>query len=429
MTTVGALLPAETDLVRTPGSSTGSGWIDSGQFVSLTTSTDTVGIGNTSAVSGRKLTVQTTGTDQGIRVNALAGTDNALDVRIVGEANDTFQMRGDGSHHWGAGGATALASRMYYAGVPVYGTPIMGLDDGALGSCIFAVGGDPNAAIPTGGLVQYDTGVFFLYTFDLLTASTAATADVYIYSGYATNSGAGNTPVSSGSITAATGDTDSTGGGQAGDSGAFIAGTGNALSTSGTSSGNSGQIFIATGDSADKNSGDFVVQVGAAPNGTVGSFKFRATKLDSTNQATQWTVIDNTSNAFQWGSTGLLNAIVFDSTNSAEKTTFNCRFATASAVYASITDVAVAASPYTVVATDYIVAPVPSSGDITVVLPAISANRGRVLYVKHTVGNGNIVTVTPNGSDTIDDSSSKTLTTNMSIMLVAPNSGTDWMVM
>jgi len=67
-----------------------------------------------------------------------------------------------------------------------------------------------------------------------------------------------------------------------------------------------------------------------------------------------------------------------------------------------------------------------SSGSITVNLPASSGNSGRILYIKNTGGSGNSVTVTANGTETIDGSNSQTVSDYDTLKIVCD--GNNWWV-
>lgn len=90
-----------------------SGWTDGGTVVYLTTPSDDVSIGSNTPVLNRKLSVYNGGTDLGISVVTLASTDNVLETGVTGEANQRWTVDGAGATRWGAGGASALDTRMY----------------------------------------------------------------------------------------------------------------------------------------------------------------------------------------------------------------------------------------------------------------------------------------------------------------------------
>ncbi len=111
-----------------------SGWTDGGTAVYLTTSTDVVSIGSNTPVASRKLSVYNTGTDLGMSAVTLASTDNVLETFVTGEANLRWNVLGSGAMRWGAGGASALDTRLYRSG-----TSTLTVDDTSGGSAVFSV--------------------------------------------------------------------------------------------------------------------------------------------------------------------------------------------------------------------------------------------------------------------------------------------------
>lgn len=70
-----------------------------------------------------------------------------------------------------------------------------------------------------------------------------------------------------------------------------------------------------------------------------------------------------------------------------------------------------------------------NSTALTANLPAIAgANKGRRIEFKNKAGTTNNLTITPNGSDTVDGAASLALTPGQSATLVSSGSG-DWLVM
>lgn len=124
-----------------------SGWVDGGTTVYLSTSTDVVSIGNNTPVTNRKLSVYNTGTNLGLSVVTLASTDNLLETFVSGEANLRFSVNGTGSHLWGAGGGSALDTRLYRSAANT-----LTLDNGAAGAATFAPGADSVGALGTSSL-------------------------------------------------------------------------------------------------------------------------------------------------------------------------------------------------------------------------------------------------------------------------------------
>jgi hypothetical protein len=124
-----------------------SGWVDAGTTVYLATSTDVVSIGNNTPVTNRKLSVYNTGTNLGVSVVTLASTDNVLETGVSGEANLRFSVNGTGAHLWGAGGGSALDTRLFRSAANT-----LALDNGAAGAANFVPGADSVGALGTSSL-------------------------------------------------------------------------------------------------------------------------------------------------------------------------------------------------------------------------------------------------------------------------------------
>jgi hypothetical protein len=124
-----------------------SGWTDGGTVVYLTTSTDDVSIGSNTPVTNRKLSITNEGANLGISVVTLASTDNVIETFVSGEANLRFSIIGTGSHLWGAGGASALDTRLYRSAANT-----LTLDNGAAGAATLAPGADSVGALGTASL-------------------------------------------------------------------------------------------------------------------------------------------------------------------------------------------------------------------------------------------------------------------------------------
>ena len=124
-----------------------SGWVDAGTTVYLATSTDVVSIGSNTPVTNRKLSVYNTGTNLGVSVVTLASTDNVLETFVSGEANLRYSVNGSGTTLWGAGGGSALATRLYRTGAAT-----LTLDNAAAGAATFVPGADSVGAIGTASL-------------------------------------------------------------------------------------------------------------------------------------------------------------------------------------------------------------------------------------------------------------------------------------
>jgi len=153
--------------VAANGAGGGGGWTDGGTAVYLTTSTDVVSIGNNTAVPSRKLSVHNTGTDLGVSVVTLASTDNVISTFVSGEANLRWSVNGTGATLWGAGGASALDTRLYRSAVNT-----LALDNGAAGGANLVPGADNVGSLGTSS-VRWFTSIansFFVYA-----ASGAAT--------------------------------------------------------------------------------------------------------------------------------------------------------------------------------------------------------------------------------------------------------------
>lgn len=86
------------------GAVTASGWTDGGAEVYLTTSTDQVTVGASgTALASRKLSVITTGANQGIGIQGAATTDNAIAALVSGDALPRFQALASGALVFGSG--------------------------------------------------------------------------------------------------------------------------------------------------------------------------------------------------------------------------------------------------------------------------------------------------------------------------------------
>lgn len=103
-----------------------TGWTDDGANVRLTTAADTVSIGTAVPVAGRKVTVLTTGVNQGLRVSTTASTDNVLDALNGAEAFARMSLLTD-SLSFG-GGAAAVDVRAWRSGAGA-----LTIDNGTVG--------------------------------------------------------------------------------------------------------------------------------------------------------------------------------------------------------------------------------------------------------------------------------------------------------
>jgi hypothetical protein len=124
-----------------------SGWTDGGTVVYLTTLTDDVSIGSNTPVTNRKLSVYNEGTNLGISVVTAASTDNVVETFVSGEANLRWSVNGTGATLWGAGGGSALDTRLYRSAANT-----LTLDNGAAGAATLAPGADSVGAIGTASL-------------------------------------------------------------------------------------------------------------------------------------------------------------------------------------------------------------------------------------------------------------------------------------
>jgi hypothetical protein len=90
--------------------------------------------------------------------------------------------------------------------------------------------------------------------------------------------------------------------------------------------------------------------------------------------------------------------------------------------------IATPSSTYSVAATDDIVLASPTSASFAVTLPAVSASYGRKITIKNKLTNGNSVTITAAGSDTIDGSATQVLSNDGGVQesLTLFASATEW---
>ena len=123
----------------------------------LTTAADQVAIGTAAGAVGRKVTVTTTGANQGLRTVGLVATDNALDAGGAGEANLRLSVDVAGLFQWGPGGAGALDTRVQRSGVGaltlgaglILGQPCFVRDVGALDAAALFVA-EPRMTVNAG---------------------------------------------------------------------------------------------------------------------------------------------------------------------------------------------------------------------------------------------------------------------------------------
>jgi len=305
------------------------------------------------------------------------------------------------------------------------------------------VTGDIQAS--TGSSTTSDTGAITLTTGDSggTDNKSSLTGDIRLTTGDSNtiiNGNGGN----SGVISLTTGSTAAVhAAASAGDSGGILLQTGNSAAGTGTASGASGAIDIATGTTEDQasgsvsivtggttaaaGSGDIVLQIGTAPSNR-GTIQFQADVLELQDNAFQITLNDAQAAALSIGSTGLLNALVFTTTNSAERVTANAQFQAAAAFYLNVTSITFADSPYTILATDNCISGDPAAGNIVANLPSAAANPNRVIVVSNSVTSGNTVAPTPTGGDTIDGGGAGSLTSNQTVTLIALPGTTNWKI-
>jgi hypothetical protein len=69
-----------------------------------------------------------------------------------------------------------------------------------------------------------------------------------------------------------------------------------------------------------------------------------------------------------------------------------------------------------------------SSGSVTITLPTAADNTGRVLHIKKIDVSGNTVTTDGEGSETIDDATTKVITAQYSDMRIVCD-GTEWWIL
>ena len=102
---------------------------------------------------------------------------------------------------------------------------------------------------------------------------------------------------------------------------------------------------------------------------------------------------------------------------------------TAEKLQVTMTSVAAAASPYTVLSTDTYISVDTTAGAVELDLPAVASNTGRTIFIKDEGGASatNAITIDPNGAETLDGSAtSKTITTNYGYLAIYCD-GTQWL--
>lgn len=127
------------------------GWTDGGTAVYLTTSTDQLSVGNNTPVANRKVTVENTGSNLGLRVTTIASSDNVLDTLSLNGAgpDDTvtrFAVSGEGAMTWSSGSA-AVDLRVRRSGVNT-----LTFDNGASNGATLVPAADASGVFGTASL-------------------------------------------------------------------------------------------------------------------------------------------------------------------------------------------------------------------------------------------------------------------------------------
>jgi hypothetical protein len=86
------------------------------------------------------------------------------------------------------------------------------------------------------------------------------------------------------------------------------------------------------------------------------------------------------------------------------------------------------ATTYLITTNDYTIICDTTSGSFAVTLPAASALSGKVFNIKKVSADGNTLTITPDGSDTIDGAASKTTTTQYTTFQIQSNGASAWWI-
>ena len=153
-----------------------SGWVDGGTTVYLATTTDVVSVGSNTPVTNRKLSVYNTGTNLGASIVTLASTDNVIETFVGGEANLRWSVDGTGATKWGAGGGSALDTRLYRSAAAT-----LTLDNGAAGAANLVPGADSVGAFGTSNLRWLD---FIANTHRVFPSAGAVNASTSLGSGF-----------------------------------------------------------------------------------------------------------------------------------------------------------------------------------------------------------------------------------------------------
>lgn len=97
-------------------------------------------------------------------------------------------------------------------------------------------------------------------------------------------------------------------------------------------------------------------------------------------------------------------------------------------IYTPVTSIDDTDSPYTVLATDSVIIADATSGAITVNLPAVSGTDGRTIRVKKIDSSANAVTLDGNSSETIDDATTRVLSSQYDSITIVSDDSEWWIV-
>lgn len=100
----------------------------------------------------------------------------------------------------------------------------------------------------------------------------------------------------------------------------------------------------------------------------------------------------------------------------------------AGGVYLSDVEKVFGDSPYTSLPTDEVIRWTTTGGDCVQALPPIADVRGQVLEITKETTDAHLVTINPDGAETIEGQTTKVLGVRSSIRIFAPLSGTDWAI-
>lgn len=89
--------------------------------------------------------------------------------------------------------------------------------------------------------------------------------------------------------------------------------------------------------------------------------------------------------------------------------------------------VTVTSASYTVLSTDHTILCDCTSNAITVNLPTVASSEGRTLHIKKIDSSGNAVTIDGSGSETIDGSTTKSLSSQWASRIIKSN-GSAWYI-